>query len=99
MSLSMSVVSVAVAAESCRHGAVALAGGQSEYEGRVEVCVMDRWHTVCRDNCWGPFDAIVICKQLGFWELSELKSEPTCSCGGKFFDEVAILFFFFMKHS
>ena len=37
--------------------------GPSPLHGRVEVCVDDRWSTVC-DNHWDDADATVVCKKL-----------------------------------
>ena len=33
--------------------------------GRVEVCVGERYETVCDEN-WGSEEASVVCSQLGF---------------------------------
>lgn len=48
-----------------------LVGGLDDTSGRVEVCVLETWRTVC-DNSWGPEDASVVCKQLGFSRHSML---------------------------
>ena len=46
-------------------GDVRLAGGQSENEGRVEVCVNGGWGTVTDDG-WSTADGEVLCRQLGY---------------------------------
>ena len=49
----------------CTRGAIRLIGGTNEREGRVEICNNNIWGTVC-DDSWSTFDAIVVCRQLGF---------------------------------
>ena len=49
----------------CANGDIRLSGGGDDAEGRVEICYNATWGTVC-DNMWGPTNADVVCRQLGF---------------------------------
>ena len=48
----------------CEDRQVRLVGSSSF--GRVEVCVSQRWNTICSSDHWDNTDAGVVCKQLGF---------------------------------
>ena len=48
----------------CDQGGIRLQGGTA-LQGRVEICNDNVWGTVC-DDYWGPPDAQVACRQLGF---------------------------------
>ena len=41
-----------------------LVAGSSGLEGRVEICLIDEWGTVC-DQMWDDTDASVVCRQVG----------------------------------
>ena len=59
---------------------IRLAGGTTQYDGRVEVFVNGRWGTVC-DDMWGMDDANVACRQLGFGPVSEVKAKAAFGPG------------------
>ena len=46
-------------------GNLRLAHGGSDREGTVQVCREGAWSSVCDDQ-WGPPDAAVVCRQLGY---------------------------------
>ena len=48
----------------CSNGAIRLADGLTEFEGRVEICYNNRWGGVC-GNSWDITEATVVCRQLG----------------------------------
>ena len=55
----------------CSNGAVRLADGVTELEGRVEICYDNRWGGVC-GNSWGFTQPTVVCRQLGHTYIGNL---------------------------
>ena len=68
------MVHILVDGGTCDYGELRLVGGESEKEGRVEICVGGLWGTICDDNYNRP-DARVICRQLGFGDEGNAQSE------------------------
>ena len=58
-------ITFAAANFSCADGDIRLLDGNTMYEGRVEVCVNNKFTTVCSGN-WDNAEATVVCNQLGF---------------------------------
>ena len=53
----------------CETGEIRLVGGEFNSTGRLEVCVNNIWGNVCDGyRYWGPENARVVCRQLGFSE-------------------------------
>ena len=66
----------------CTEETIRLIGGSSPTQGRVEVCLIDTWGTVC-DDAWTDVDASVACRQLGYSRFSE-KSNGLLFCAWPF---------------
>ncbi len=61
----------------CTEGDVRLRGGMNPNEGRVEICKLEQWQTICNDG-WAEVDASVVCRQLRFSRQSEFLMEYWC---------------------
>ena len=64
----MMMLPIAIYEVICNNGDLRLRGGNTELEGRVELCWNETWGTIC-DGFWSTFDANVACRQLGFAPL------------------------------
>ena len=47
-----------------RHGDVRLVGGETTYEGIVEICLNGSWVLVCDSSSWDVQESTVVCRQL-----------------------------------
>ena len=68
------IPSVTNSSRGCQDGELRLVGGMNDLEGRLEICYVGIWGTVCNDG-WGfPLldrNAKVACRQLGHSDSSE----------------------------
>ena len=55
----------------CDDGDLRLVGGESESEGRLDICFSQRWGTINGDG-WSSSDTQVACRQLGFENAGKL---------------------------
>ncbi|XP_072312495.1 neurotrypsin-like [Eucyclogobius newberryi] len=62
-------------------GVVRLVGGDTPWEGRVEVFHNGDWGTICDDH-WTQQHAEVVCRQLGYRGRAEVVSDGTFGEGG-----------------
>ena len=60
-----------------KEGDIRLRGSSRLWEGRVEIFLSGEWGTVCDDGTHSS-DAIVVCRQLGYYTYSML-SKKNCS--------------------
>ena len=61
----------------CETGDIRLVGGVTNSAGRLEVCGDGMWGRVCnRLEFWGPDNARVVCRQLGFTEEGLYDATP-----------------------
>ena len=57
-----------IPADYCPYGDIRLVNGESDMEGRVEICTNNGWGTVC-DNQWTDNHTAVLCRGLGFSDI------------------------------
>ena len=48
----------------CTRGDARLAGGETSYEGIVEICLSGSWVSVCDSSSWNVNESTVVCRQL-----------------------------------
>lgn len=55
----------------CDEWDVRLENGETESEGRLEVCLNGVWGTVAAGFTWGNAEAAVVCRQLGYLDTGK----------------------------
>ena len=78
LSISVSVLIISLVVieqnETCTSGSVKLVNGQTQYEGRVELCYDETWGAICPSYTWDIREATVICRQLNFTTIGKYTS-------------------------
>lgn len=77
----MFFISLSVPAATCTNGAIRLVDGDTDNEGRVEICYNNLWGTVC-DDLWNQKAARVACRQLGYIDV-----EHSVALSGAYFGQ------------
>ena len=54
--------------DNCSDGDMQLVGGVTEAEGRVEICTVGRWATLC-GKYWTENNTVVVCRHLGYSDI------------------------------
>lgn len=62
----------------CEAGNVQLTGGPNRFEGRVEVCVNERWAQVCGNGGWGIRTSAAVCNQIIAGGNGKFSSSTAC---------------------
>ena len=57
-----------ISADDCGDGDIRLVNGESNMEGRVEICSYRRWGTMCGSQ-WTDNHTAVVCRYLGFSDI------------------------------
>ena len=63
-----------IARGDCEDGDIRLVNGDTQYEGRLEICINNAWGTICSSYYrWTTVDSNVACRQLGHMELGKFR--------------------------
>lgn len=68
----------------CTDGDIRLVDGETDYDGRVEVCKEGAWGAIC-STLWDANDAVVACRQLN------ISSEGTYMLHDEFNTNIALI--------
>ena len=73
------MVEYVVFSATCLDGEMRLMDGETEMEGRLELCLGQRWGTVSNEG-WTETDAEVVCRDLGYEIYSKCDSLQVYIC-------------------
>ena len=62
------VVHIVISASAvCENGDLRLLNGSNQKEGRLEICIGNKYGSICDDR-WDVLDVTVVCRKLGYHE-------------------------------